>query len=70
MNVALMLKWIWSLFHEEDAIWAKLLRAKYLSIFAGNSSGGSPFWQSLHKIKHFFKLGAAHVVVDGRRTLF
>jgi hypothetical protein len=28
------------------------------------------FWRSLHKIKHFFKLGTAHVVVDGRRTFF
>jgi hypothetical protein len=46
MNVALMLKWIWRLYHEEDAIWARLLRAKYPSasdIFVGNSSGGSPF---------------------------
>jgi hypothetical protein len=73
MNVALMLKWIWRLYHEEDAIWAKLLRAKYPSpadMFGGNSSDGSPFWRSLHKIKHFFKLGVAHVVVDGRCTLF
>jgi hypothetical protein len=73
MNVALMLKWIWRLYHEEEAIWARLLRAKYSSasdIFAGNGAGGSPFWRSLHKIKHLFKLGAAHVVVDGRRTLF
>jgi hypothetical protein len=73
MNVALMLKWIWRLYHEEDAIWARLLRAKYPSatdIFAGNSSGGLTFWRSLHKIKHFFKLGTAHVVVDGRRTFF
>jgi hypothetical protein len=73
MNVALMLKWIWRLYHEEEAIWARVLRAKYASaddIFAGNGAGGSPFWRSLHKIKHLFKLGAVYGVVDGRRTLF
>jgi hypothetical protein len=32
--------------------------------------GGSPFWKSLHKIKHFFKLGAKHMVYDGKRTMF
>jgi hypothetical protein len=32
--------------------------------------GGSPFWKSLHKIKHFFKLGAKHMVCDGKRTMF
>jgi hypothetical protein len=73
MNVALMLKWIWRLYHEDEAIWVRVLRAKYASaddIFAGSGVGGSPFWRSLHKIKHLFKLGAAYGVVDGQRTLF
>jgi hypothetical protein len=73
MNVALLLKWIGRLYHEEDAMWVQILRAKYpeaSDIFAGNGQGGSQFWKSLHKIKHLFKLGAQHTVVDGRRTLF
>jgi hypothetical protein len=73
MNVALLLKWIWRLYHEEDAMWVQILRAKYpeaSDFFAGNGQGGSQFWKSLHKIKHIFKLGARHTVVDGRRTLF
>jgi hypothetical protein len=28
------------------------------------------FWKSLHKIKQFLKLGAKHVINDGRRTCF
>ncbi|KAK1604887.1 hypothetical protein QYE76_028560 [Lolium multiflorum] len=32
--------------------------------------GGSQFWRSIHKIKHFFKLGARYKVRDGQRTLF
>jgi hypothetical protein len=73
MNIALMLKWIWRLYHEEGPIWVQILRVKYTSaadIFAGNRNSGSQFWKSLHKIKHLFKLGASHVVVDGRRTMF
>jgi hypothetical protein len=39
-------------------------------IFASNGNSGSHFWRSLHKIKHLFKLGASHVVVHERRTMF
>jgi hypothetical protein len=73
MNIALMLKWIWRLYHEEHPIWVQILRVKYPSaadIFAGNENGGSQFWKSLHKVKHLFKMGASHVVVNGRRTMF
>jgi hypothetical protein len=34
------------------------------------SHGASPFWKSLHKIKHYFKLGARHQIGDGARTQF
>jgi hypothetical protein len=73
MNIALMLKWIWRLYHEEGPIWVEILRVKYPSaadIFAGNKNSGSQFWKSLHKIKHLIKMGASHVVVDGRCTMF
>jgi hypothetical protein len=39
-------------------------------LFEGSRQGGSQFWKSLHKIKHFFKLGAKHMIGDGRRTCF
>jgi hypothetical protein len=44
----------------ENLLWLKLLRAKYRcnNFFYSNPSGGSPFWHSLHKLKHLFKLGA------------
>jgi hypothetical protein len=73
MNIALLLKWVWKLFQEDNPIWAQILRAKYISadnIFAGSGQGGSQFWRSIHKIKHFFKLGATYHVNDGQRTLF
>ena len=74
MNKALMLKWIWKLFQEEDVFWAQLVRAKYLNnnsdIFACSNRGGSQFWKSLNKIKHLFKLGARHSIRNGQRTLF
>jgi hypothetical protein len=31
---------------------------------------GSQFWNAIHKIKWYFKLGAKHLVQDGRKTLF
>jgi hypothetical protein len=62
MNQALMLKWIWRMLSGENKnlLWLKLLRAKYRcnNFFNSNPSGGSPFWHSLHKLKHLFKLGA------------
>jgi hypothetical protein len=73
MNIALLLKWVWKLFQEDNPIWAQILRAKYTSadnIFAGSGQGGLQFWHSIHKIKHFFKLGATYKVKDGQRTLF
>jgi hypothetical protein len=73
MNVALMLKWVWKLYQPSVAIWAKIIKAKYPTaedIFAGTTTSRSQFWRSLHKIKHFFKLGATHVVKSGNRTSF
>jgi hypothetical protein len=59
MNLALLLKWIWRLYQEKDTIWARIIRAKYgdaPDLFSGSGQGGSPFWKSLHKIKHLFKV--------------
>jgi hypothetical protein len=40
------------------------------NIFAASTQGGSQFWLSLNKIKHFFKLGSRFVVGNGRKTFF
>jgi hypothetical protein len=73
MNIALLLKWVWKLYNEDDTIWSKIIKAKYpdaSDLFTGSGHGGSHFWKSIHKIKHYFKLGAKHAVGDGRRTRF
>jgi hypothetical protein len=73
MNIALLLKWAWRLSQDEDAIWATLIRAKYRNadnLWASSGLGGSQFWKSLNKIKHYFALGAKFVVRNGIRTRF
>jgi hypothetical protein len=73
MNLALLLKWIWRLYQDEDTVWARIIRAKYVDasdLFSGSGHDGSPFWKSLHKIKHLFKVGAKHEVRNGFRTNF
>jgi hypothetical protein len=72
MNVALMMKWIWKLLQGENSIWAQIISAKYVEardIFSGMSHRGSPFWKSLHKIKHLFKLGARHQIRGSNSVL-
>jgi hypothetical protein len=74
MNIALLVGWIWKLYHNAEGLWANLIRAKYL----GNNdlfsplvpTKGSQFWNSLQKLKWYFKLGPKHLVRDGRRTYF
>jgi hypothetical protein len=74
MNIALMLKWVWKLYQNADGLWADLIRAKYLGDYDLFSplvpTKGSQFWNSIHKIKWYFKLGAKHQVRDGARTYF
>jgi hypothetical protein len=74
MNIALMLKWVWKLYQNDEGLWADLIRAKYLrgrDLFAREASAnGSQFWKSIQKLKWFFKLGAKHEVRNGRRTFF
>ena len=73
MNIALLLKWVWRLYQDDESIWHKVVVAKYPeadNIFAASPCGGSQFWKALHKIKHLFKLGAKLVVKNGLRTFF
>jgi hypothetical protein len=74
-DAALMVKWIWRFFDpsEQNNLWYKLLRAKYMNvdnIFARNSQGGLQFWRSLNKIKHLFKLGAKFLPSSRERIFF
>jgi hypothetical protein len=74
MNITLMLKWVWKLYQRGDGLWADLIRANYLGdrdLFAGDvPTKGSQFWNSLQKIKWYFKLGARHKVRNGKITYF
>ncbi|KAK1698102.1 hypothetical protein QYE76_014799 [Lolium multiflorum] len=64
MNIALMLRWIWKLYQNEEGLREDLLRAKYLGdndLFSPEvPTSGSQFWRAIQKIKWFFKLGARH----------
>jgi mannosylglycoprotein endo-beta-mannosidase len=61
MNIALMAKWIWRIYCEEnsDLLWLKLLKAKYRisEIFSSTPNSCSPFWHSIHKVKEHFRMG-------------
>jgi hypothetical protein len=74
MNIALMLKWVWKLYHNADGLWADLIRAKYLGehdLFSPLvPTKGSQFWNSIQRVKWYFKLGAKHSVRNGKRTFF
>jgi hypothetical protein len=52
-------------------LWADLLEAKYLGerdFFSKEvPTRGSQFWNSIQKIKWYFKLGARHKVQNGKR---
>ena len=70
-----MMKWIWRLFdnNQPNSLWLQLIRAKYpgsYNIFGSTPVGGSQFWHGIHKIKHFFKLGAKFHLGLGDRILF
>jgi hypothetical protein len=74
MNIALMLKWIWKYYQNTRGLWADLLRAKYLGerdFFSKDvPARGSQFWNSIQKLKWYFKLGARHKVHNGKWTYF
>jgi hypothetical protein len=60
MNDCLLLKWIWKIFQEPDAMWFRIIKAKYMRkgvVFESSAKGGSQFWKGLHKVKHLFKWG-------------
>jgi hypothetical protein len=73
LNECFMLKWIWKLYHQQDSLWVRLLKSKYLKhddFFKSNGRMGSQFWKSLHKVKHLFKWGPIHMVGNDKITQF
>jgi hypothetical protein len=73
MNIVLLSKCLWKLFNE-DGIWKKNLRRKYLQkqtlCHAVAKNGDSCFWQGLLEIKHFFWNYCRVQVGDRLRTSF
>jgi hypothetical protein len=70
INIALMAKWIWRIYYEQNTelLWLRLLKDKYKTeeFFFTNTVGCSPFWHSIHKVKEQFKLGVRFL--PGRRS--
>jgi hypothetical protein len=56
-----------------DSLWFRLLQEKCAGaddIFNSTLVGGSQFWDSLHTIKHYFKLGDRYNLSCGSRIHF
>jgi hypothetical protein len=73
MNVALMLKWVWRIITDDRGLWLKLVKAKYLRgqpLLACEPREGSPFWRSLHNIKHIIRARLSLSMGDDRGTMF
>ena len=73
MNQCLMVKWIWKILKNEEALWCRLLKAKYTKdgdFFSSKSKGSSQFWQGLHKVKHMFHWGPSIRCTVGKRPDF
>lgn len=73
MNDCLLVKWIWKILQEPDALCFRIIKAKYLrkdSFFSSKSKGCSQFWMGLHKVKHLFKWGATFRIGNGENCLF
>jgi hypothetical protein len=70
----MMLKWIWKLYRNVEGLWADLIRAKYMGdndLFSPLvPTKGSQFWNSIQKIKCYFKLGVKHSVWNRKQTFF
>ena len=77
MNKCLLVKWIWKIHQNPDALWFRILKAKYMNekgFFASKESGGGggvlSFGKGLHKVKHLFKWGTVFEVGDGQLCRF
>jgi hypothetical protein len=60
MNIALLLKWVWKLYQDDDSIWVRLIRTKYTDttdIFSCAGQGDHPSGKASIKSKTSSRLG-------------
>jgi hypothetical protein len=72
-NICLLSKWIYKLESGSNDLSCQILRSKYMGgggFYHSSGTSGSQFWKSLHKIKHWFKMGSIYMVGNGRKTSF
>jgi hypothetical protein len=73
LNHCLMAKWAWKVFNDQGGLWLEIMRRKYLQRFsfaAVRSSDGSQLWKAILRARSLIRLGARHIVGNGRNTLF
>ena len=74
VNISLLGKLLWALFHEPYKLWVQVLANKYLqdgSIFdVGCSSNSSHVWKAIHRTSMFFKDGFRLRLGDGSASLW
>ena len=73
-NRCLLSKWLWKLSSGTDAMWAQILRNKYLQTKTlaqvSVRPTDSPFWKGLMKVKLSFFQRSKHLVGNGASTRF
>lgn len=75
MNKSLLVKLAWRLFHEEDATWSRIIRAKYgISLdeppMFAHKTRASVVWRGLEWCADLFLLGLRWNARNGKRILF
>lgn len=73
-NLALLGKLVWSILHERDKSWVKVLSHKYFknnSIWCvGNSSHSSLVWRSILKVVEASREGFTYRIGDGASSFW
>ena len=73
-NRCLLSKWLWNLSFETDAMWAQILRSKYLQTKSLSQvtvrPTDSPFWKGLMKVKQSLFNRTKVVIGNGVSTRF
>ncbi|KAJ3688641.1 hypothetical protein LUZ61_017805 [Rhynchospora tenuis] len=75
LNIALLLKWWWRLYHHKESLWSSFAR----TLFSKNDGIDSPmvwkkegsfFWRDLLNLRFFFQLSTTVQLADGTSTSF
>jgi hypothetical protein len=73
MKVALLLIWVWMLYHIDESLWAKLIKDKYTddeNISSGTCQRGLAFLKNSPQNQAHFQSRGRHEVRDGHPTHF